>query len=187
MSASGKSDKNRRIRFSHDEDELIRELVAKYGEDQWEMVAASLPARSMRQCRDRYVKYLAPDLVLAKWTEDEDRLLDEKIARYGPHWKYLATFFPNRTDVSIKNRWKAHHRKNQKRLFSVFSQQARRCSLNKCVARPLRLASLPIVQIHPKPETPPVATGEEDDWDLFELEGNWPEYDQLFPALDADL
>jgi hypothetical protein len=138
----------------------------------------------MRQCRDRYLKYLAPDLVLSHWTEVEDRLLDEKFAQFGPRWKYLATFFPNRTDVGLKNRWQMHLRNEQKRLLSIISQRTKRWPLDQRSALPGdRALPVPIFLTQPNQEPRTEFLPEDEDRDSMQLDGNWLDDDLMFLSL----
>lgn len=40
---------------SYQEDERVKELVAKYGAKKWSLIASFLPGRIGKQCRERYV------------------------------------------------------------------------------------------------------------------------------------
>lgn len=40
------------------EDELIVELVGKYGSKKWSVISQSLPGRIGKQCRERYIKFV---------------------------------------------------------------------------------------------------------------------------------
>jgi hypothetical protein len=92
--------------FNNDEDEQIRQLVSKYGCENWKQVAADLPGRTARQCRERWISYLAPHIHNDPWTLEEDRLLRQKVKIYGHRWRELEMFFPNRSDINLKNRWR---------------------------------------------------------------------------------
>lgn len=100
--------------FTPKEDAQLLSLVAKYGTGQWKMIAAMLPTRTTRQCRERYRHYLDPTLNNDPWTKEEEDLLFEKYAEVGPKWAYISTFFPNRTDVNVKN----HHATVTQRMKS---------------------------------------------------------------------
>ena len=94
----------RKQKFSAEEDEKLRSLVAQYGFD-WKMISAVMKNRSPRQCRDRWKNYVNPDVNSAPWTTEEDALLVEKFKEYGRQWAIIARYFKQRTDVHIKNRW----------------------------------------------------------------------------------
>lgn len=92
--------------FDHKEDELLLEMVKKYGTDSWPSVAAAfMGTRNARQCRNRYMNFLAPELNKDPWTPEEDELLKKQYEEIGPRWAVLRTFFPGRTDLNIKNRF----------------------------------------------------------------------------------
>lgn len=99
-----KRERRRRARFNKDEDEILRKLVEEYG-DNWEIIAGFMNGRNIRQCRDRWENFLSPGLVKGHWTAEEDDLLLSKIHEVGPKWVRISRFFPNRSDVSLKNRW----------------------------------------------------------------------------------
>jgi hypothetical protein len=94
-----------RQKFSVQEDELLRDLVAEIGVNNWAEVSARLGTRSARQCRERFKNYLSPNLRNGQWTEDEDTLLREKFLEFGAKWSLIVAFFPSRSEVNLKNRW----------------------------------------------------------------------------------
>ena len=96
---------NKHKKFSPEEDEKLMYLVKINGPRQWRKIAQSVEGRTGRQCRDRYRNYLAPTINKSKWTNEEDRLLVEKVKEYGSSWSKIAPFFAGRTSSSIKNRW----------------------------------------------------------------------------------
>lgn len=112
-----------RKKFSNEEDLLLLELVHKYGENNWRIIADEMPGRNVRQCHDRWVKYLSPDINTDSWSEEEDKLLKEKYNEHGSQWKLISSYFPNRTDISIRNRWQVQCRRNAK-LLRQYSKQA---------------------------------------------------------------
>ena len=48
------------------------------------------------------------------WTEEEDKLLNEKYDLYGAKWAKIKEFFPNRTAKSLFNRWHIKNREHQR-------------------------------------------------------------------------
>ena len=100
-----------RQKFSQDEDALLRRLVDLNGAHHWELIAASMPGRTARQCRDRFANYLMPQLNNGPWTEDEDRILALKYGEFGPHWSLIVPFLNGRSSNAIKNRWYTYHQK----------------------------------------------------------------------------
>ena len=92
--------------FSPAEDDLLRKLVEKHGENNWAEVAEHMPHRNSRQCRDRWRGYLRPTLVNSQWLPEEDQILLKKYEEFGPKWSVIGHYIPGRSEINIKNRWK---------------------------------------------------------------------------------
>jgi hypothetical protein len=97
--------RRRRHAFTPEEDDRLRELVAKYGDGDWSLITKKMPKRDLRQCRERWINYLAPEAINGPWTPAEDLLLTDKVTELGRQWKVIAPFFPGRTDINVRNRW----------------------------------------------------------------------------------
>jgi hypothetical protein len=97
--------RNKREKFLPAEDEKLHLLVEKHGLSCWESVAAEMPGRNARQCRERWKHYLSGERGKEPWSDAEDRLLFEKMQTIGPRWTQLAIFFPGRTDSDVKSHW----------------------------------------------------------------------------------
>ena len=97
--------KTQRRKFTPEEDETLRNLVAENGPHKWDMIAILMPGRTGRQCRDRYQNYLCPGINKDMWTHEEEMLLLEKYSQYGSQWAKISKFFKGRTGTAIKNRW----------------------------------------------------------------------------------
>lgn len=83
-------------------------LMAADKEVDWEALGRQLGGRSARQCRERWANYLAPTIRNEPWTDDEDRLLVEKINELGHCWATIGHFFNGRSENDVKNRWYSH-------------------------------------------------------------------------------
>jgi hypothetical protein len=94
--------------FTRVEDETLRALVAQHGMTRWDLVAGQMPLRSSKQCRDRYVNYLADNLCDAEWTAVEDAVIFQKVREIGPKWAAIARFLHGRSENAVKNRWHKH-------------------------------------------------------------------------------
>ena len=92
-------------KFSPDEDKIIIEQVGIHGEKGWRHIAEHVPGRTARQCRERWVNYLSPNVSHTSWTQEEDNLLAQLVATNGQQWSKIAANFKSRTDVMLKNRW----------------------------------------------------------------------------------
>lgn len=103
-----------RMKFTPEEDHRLREIVRSFVTPNWAQVSALMGNRTPRQCRERYRNYLAPQIINGRWTEEEERLLEELVAQMGPKWSRMAPQFPTRSDVNLKNHWSAmSHRKER--------------------------------------------------------------------------
>jgi hypothetical protein len=109
-------------KFTAEEDETLRALVEEFGPVDWMRIAQRMNGRNPRQCKERWLNYLAPTLRSAIWTRDEDRLLLQKVRELGAKWVQIAKFFPNRTDSMVKNRFNRLKRREQKHM-ALFSGQ----------------------------------------------------------------
>jgi hypothetical protein len=59
-----------------------------------------------RQCRERWVNCLDPDVRRWAWTAEEDALIAELHQRLGNRWAQMAKSLPGRTFIAIRQRWK---------------------------------------------------------------------------------
>jgi hypothetical protein len=97
-----------RHKFTPDEDLQLRSLVERFGTKNWEEIARMIPARSARQCRDRYKNYLTDTVIPTPWTPEEDKLLIEKFHQIGPKWVEIGKLLSGRSGNNVKNRWHKH-------------------------------------------------------------------------------
>jgi hypothetical protein len=97
--------------FTSTEDQLLEAAIERLGRKDWDAIAQHLPGRSPRQCRERWISFLSPDVNRMPWTPEEDGLLFDLLQTHGPKWGALVTFFRNRTQNNIKNRWNTVVRK----------------------------------------------------------------------------
>jgi hypothetical protein len=108
-----------KIKFTPDEDFLLKRFVMHFGSTNWNLASNFLPTRSARQCRERWLKYLCPTNSFEPFTPEEDHLLRDLFALHGSKWMKISRFFPNRTDIALKNRWMVLMRQDRKGLVSV--------------------------------------------------------------------
>ena len=94
-----------KAKFRSEDDLRLQQLVTQYGDRNWRFISSLMGNRSPRQCRERWENYINPYLNKAPWTEEEDRLLEEKIKEYGQKWRTIVSYFHGRSKNSLKNRW----------------------------------------------------------------------------------
>jgi hypothetical protein len=86
----------------------------------WADVAPMVPDRNSKQCRERWVHHLAPEVIKAPWTEEEDQILFDAMRTHRTAWSAIAKLLPGRSDHCIKNRYystmRRIERKEKKKL-----------------------------------------------------------------------
>ena len=92
-------------KFSSEEDLKLAKLVREYGENAWDDIANEMKGRNIRQCKDRWIYYLSPNINNSPWTEDEDKRLLKLCKQLDYKWVKIAKHFYRRNDTQIKNRW----------------------------------------------------------------------------------
>lgn len=103
------SPKQKRQKFTHEEDEIIINLVGDTQFPNWNEIASHIKGKSGRQCRERFQHYLSPKLSREPWTPQEDQLIRTLYNQYGPNWALIAEHFNGkRTNNNIKNRFNNH-------------------------------------------------------------------------------
>jgi hypothetical protein len=106
-----------KIKFTTQEDNHLRELVARFGTSDWRRIASAMGTRNPRQCRERWRNYVNPQVAEPPdWTEEEDTRLEVAYAAVGARWMALASYFPGRSMVNVKNRVLVLKRRGQRLL-----------------------------------------------------------------------
>jgi hypothetical protein len=105
-SMGGSKRKNGPKAWTKEEDSLLLSMVQSMRMPmKWSIVAQSLPERTGKQCRERYVNHLNPRLKITDWSPLEDATIFHLYNTIGSHWAKMSKMIPGRTDNGIKNRF----------------------------------------------------------------------------------
>ena len=85
--------------WTKEEDALLLSIVSNMRMPmKWSVVAQSMPDRTGKQCRERYVNHLNPRLKTSDWNPVEDATIFHLYSIGGSHWAKMAKMIPGRTD-----------------------------------------------------------------------------------------
>ena len=177
--------KKHRQRWTRKEDELLIRAVETYGTKNWWLIASYVQGRTARQCRERYISYLDPNISKKRFTPEEDQTIMQLHEILGNEWALIASLLPGRTDVQVQNRFKLLQRRQAKAKKLQTKSKNRQVKLvipqelqQNTAQRPM---PQPIPQPIPQPEDQTNQTVEKTYTPNIEFPSSLPEPISLFP------
>ena len=118
------------------EDKKLSTLIKNQkGSIKWDVVAHQISngciKKSAKQCRERWLHQLDPELQNTKWTFDENKKLFKLHLEIGNKWKNISSHFEGRTDNTIKNNFFSLIRKSLRTACKVLGNIGNTEMINK--------------------------------------------------------
>lgn len=94
-----------RSSWSQEEDEVLLNAVSGKSNINWDYIASIDGKHTPKQCRERWLVKLNPEVRRSPFESWEDDLIQSERQKIGNHWSLIAQLLPGRTSCSVKNRW----------------------------------------------------------------------------------
>ena len=85
------------------EDDLLFLWVEKHGPTKWTECSKQIKGRCGKQCRERWVNILNPEVKKGNWSDHEQDVIFNNLSTYNTSWSAMSHILPGRTENSIKN------------------------------------------------------------------------------------
>jgi hypothetical protein len=118
-STSSNTTKTLKLWTTEEDRMLLDTISANNNQLVWPKIAACVPGRTGKQCRERYLNHLKPSLKLTSWSVLEDAMIFRLYSLQGSKWSRMVKYLKGRTDNSIKNRYHHLKRRFERKMQSV--------------------------------------------------------------------
>ncbi|KAJ3437680.1 myb protein [Anaeramoeba flamelloides] len=115
--------------WQKEEDKQLCQAIEKNGSFVWKQIALFVPSRTPKQCRERWIHQLDPELFHGDWTQEEDDKILENRKIIGNKWSIIQKQLPRRSSNAIKNRYyslasmERKKNKSRKKLIKKISNE----------------------------------------------------------------
>lgn len=98
--------------WTPEEDQILIEMTKLSKEFyNWALISTYLPKRTSKQCRERWLLQLDPNINKSAYTDEENYLIYLLQKKHRNKWALISKNLNNRTDNSIKNQWNSKIKK----------------------------------------------------------------------------
>lgn len=130
-----------RRKWSQADDQTLLNAIKVNGPHHWNEIAGRyLPSRTGKQCRERWLLKLSPEIVQKDWSDNDDQHLLDLQRQYGNKWATIAKFLPGRSPTAIKNRWHCLIRRTTKAPSESSQNNMINSSDDELTTRPVQLS-----------------------------------------------
>jgi hypothetical protein len=106
--------RHERRKWATDEDVQLQKAIIKHGTKNWSVIASEIKGRHPKQCRERWINHLDPNIRKGKISEREWEIVLTTHNEQGNRWSEIAKLLPGRTPNQIKNYWHTMSRRKLK-------------------------------------------------------------------------
>lgn len=89
--------------WTSQEDDLLFLWVDQHGPTKWTECSKEIKGRCGKQCRERWVNILNPNVKKGNWSDHEQDVIFNNLSTYNTSWSAMSHILPGRTENSIKN------------------------------------------------------------------------------------
>ena len=109
--------------WSTEEDKILLDWVKIYGHTKWTECSKLIKGRCGKQCRERWVNILNPEVKKGNWSIEEQEKIFNNLNVHYTSWSSMSKILPGRTENSIKNYFYSSIRRlKSNNIMNVFSE-----------------------------------------------------------------